>query len=277
MTHHERSDTHWLIVSDLDGTLLDHYDYSHAAVDELLPELEQKRIPLILNSSKTFTELMEIRASLRNQHPFIIENGSAIFIPVGYFAQKPPEVKTQDDFWVMETGAARRDLVNYLQQDARQHGAPYLAFSAATTEQIVDATGLTQAQARAAQQRHYSEPLLWQGSAEEQQAFSQRARAAGFNTLQGGRFLHLQGKSDKGSATLALRDCYARALQREFSLIAAGDSPNDLDMLEVADIAIIIRAPHRPPPELAANSNRRVIVSKSIGPEGWHETVSTLI
>lgn len=277
MTHHERSETHWLIVSDLDGTLLDHYDYSHTAVDELLPQLEQRNIPLILNSSKTFTELMEIRASLGNRHPFIIENGSAIFIPVGYFEQMPPQATTRDNFWIIETGAPRQDLVSYLQEDALQHGAPYLAFSAATTEQIVEATGLTQQQAQAAQQRHYSEPLLWQGTAEEQKAFSQRARAAGFNTLQGGRFLHLQGKADKGSATLALRDCYRRALQREFRLIAAGDSPNDLDMLAVADIAIVIRAPHRPPPELATNSNRRVIVSESIGPKGWQETVSRLI
>ena len=277
MTHHERTETHWLIVSDLDGTLLDHYDYSHAAVDKLLPQLEQRNIPLILNSSKTFTELMEIRASLGNRHPFIIENGSAIFIPVGYFEQIPPQAKTRDDFWVIETGAPRRDLVAYLHEDSREHGAPYLAFSAATTEQIVEATGLTHEQAEAALQRHYSEPLLWQGTAEEQEAFCQRAQAAGFNTLQGGRFLHLQGNSDKGSATLALRDCYRRAQQREFRLIAAGDSPNDLDMLAVANIAIVIRAPHRPPPELAANSNRRVIVSESIGPKGWHETVSTLI
>ena len=42
-----------LVFTDLDGTLLDHEDYSYAAANEALAELRSRRIPLILCSSKT--------------------------------------------------------------------------------------------------------------------------------------------------------------------------------------------------------------------------------
>lgn len=276
MTQNNSLEGHWLIASDLDGTLLDHYDYSHAPVDALLRQLERRRVPVILNSSKTFPEMLDLRRRLHNGHPFIVENGSAIFIPTGYFRAVPRGARERGDFCIIETGLPRKKLLAFLQADAAENGAPYLSFSAASLEEIVEATGLTEEQARAAQSRDYSEPLLWRGSEEEKQAFASRARAAGLSTLQGGRFLHLLGPTDKGAATLALLDCYRNDRDTDYRLIAAGDSPNDLDMLKVADIAVVIRAPHRPPPRLEASAGRRVIISEAIGPAGWKEVIGQL-
>ncbi|SDJ60479.1 HAD-IIB family hydrolase [Microbulbifer yueqingensis] len=270
-------DKHWLIVSDLDGTLLDHFTYSHAPVDALLRQLEASSVPVILNSSKTRDEMLEIRRELDNRHPFIVENGSAIFIPSGYFPDMPAGAREQDDFWVLEPGLPRERLLDHLQSDAEAHGAPYLGFSAAPVEEIVSATGLSPEQARAAKARSYSEPLLWRGSEEEKRDFRARASDAGLATLEGGRFLHLLGDTDKGRATRQLLGCYRRAAPASYTLVAAGDSPNDLDMLEVADIALIIRGPHREPPQLEETDSRRVLTSRLEGPEGWRECIEQLI
>ena len=267
---------HWLIVSDLDGTLLDHYDYSHAPVDALLATLERKGIPLILNSSKTRPEMCELRRALGNHHPFIVENGSAIFIPAGYFPQKPAAAREEGDYWIIEPGTPRAQLLDYLHTDALHHGAPYLSFAAASREEIVAATGLSPEQAASAGERDYSEPLLWRGSEEEKRKFRDRAKLAGFTTLEGGRFLHLLGQTDKGTATLTLLDCYHQQRRTEYRLIAAGDSPNDLDMLEVAQIAVIVRAPHREPPHLVESAERSVIISQRCGPAGWRECIEPL-
>ena len=69
----------FLIFSDLDATLLDHHNYSF---DDALPALQlikEKKIPLILSSSKTYEEIINIRSKLGITDPFIYENGSGIF------------------------------------------------------------------------------------------------------------------------------------------------------------------------------------------------------
>ena len=268
------SDFQWLVASDLDGTLLDHFSYSHLPANDTLEKLESSGIPVILNSSKTRDEMLELRRALNNEHPFIVENGSAIFIPQGYFPQRPEFAREESGFWIVEPGARRDDILAFLQQDGEKHGAPYLNFAAASTAEIVAATGLTSAEAEKANQRNYSEPLLWQGDEQEKLAFIARANASGFATLQGGRFLHVLGQTDKGRATQLLKKAYQHYTDRECRLIASGDGPNDLDMLRVADIAVIVRSPAHPPPSLPHHPH--LIVTRETGPRGWAETIEEI-
>ena len=75
----------FLIFTDLDGTLLDHYSYSFEAALPALAVIKSLDIPLILTSSKTMPEMRRIQQKLGINHPFIIENGGAICFPPGQF------------------------------------------------------------------------------------------------------------------------------------------------------------------------------------------------
>lgn len=77
---------HYLIFTDLDGILLDHDGYNFDAAKLSLAQLSEQQIPVIINSSKTASEIQSLRLVLNNQHPFIIENGSAVFVPENYFS-----------------------------------------------------------------------------------------------------------------------------------------------------------------------------------------------
>ena len=79
-----------LVFTDLDGSLLDHHSYSFDAARSTLERLDELGIPVIPVTSKTRAEIKQIRDALGNKHPFVAENGAAVFIPRSYFPE-PPE------------------------------------------------------------------------------------------------------------------------------------------------------------------------------------------
>ena len=74
-----------VIFTDLDGTLLDRQTYSWEQAASAINWVKERRIPLVFCSSKTRVEQEVIQAELNIAEPFIVENGSAIFFPEGYF------------------------------------------------------------------------------------------------------------------------------------------------------------------------------------------------
>ena len=58
-----------LIFTDLDGTLLDARTYSWAGAEPALAEIERRRIPLILVTSKTRAEVEPLRRKLSSGWP----------------------------------------------------------------------------------------------------------------------------------------------------------------------------------------------------------------
>ena len=68
----------WWVVTDLDGTLLDHnYDLSPAI--DLLNYLKSIGVPVIPCTSKTASEVKKLRNQYDLIDPYIVENGGAIY------------------------------------------------------------------------------------------------------------------------------------------------------------------------------------------------------
>ena len=68
-----------IFMTDLDGTLLGHDDFSCGAIREDLLGLIRQDIKVVLNSSKTKAEIDLFCESLGVRLPFICENGAAFF------------------------------------------------------------------------------------------------------------------------------------------------------------------------------------------------------
>lgn len=259
-----------LVATDMDGTLLNHHDYRYDAVLPCLQALQQQSVPVILNTSKTFAELQQWRALLQIPHPFIVENGSAIFIPRGYFSEQVLrdsafEVRELNGFRVLVCGKPIDELRSYLQQH------PVIAddLSACSLKQAMQMTGLNAADAARAQRRDFSIPLRFADPLAEQ-AFAEQARADGFGILRGGRFLHLIGETDKGRSQQALKSLYETSHPGACQMIALGDSPNDRQMLESADIAVLVRSPSS---EYCTVNHPRLVRTRAEAPEGWVEGI----
>ena len=269
-----------LIFTDLDGSLLDHFSYSFEAAKPLLTLFREEGVPVIPVTSKTRAELMLLRSDLDNRHPFIVENGAAIFIPQGYFPFNPPGCESLDGYDCYAFSKPRDFWLGVLSEVSEAFVGEFDTFTSLGIDGIVQLTGLSEERAQLANRREYSEPVMWRGPDARKSIFViyflraifvQRLRQAGATVLQGGRFLHVTGGCNKGQAFQWLCDQYVKHWADPSVLtIAAGDSYNDIDMLHVADCALVIRSPAHDFPEI---NHPNVYYTTQYGPVGWAEGV----
>lgn len=263
-----------LIFTDLDGSLLDHYNYSFAPAANYLERLEAQQIPVIPITSKTRAEVLALRQQLKNQHPFIIENGAAICIPRGYFSQRPDSALDFGEYWIISNAQPRNHWLELLNQIGAAFADEFQTFSSIFAEKgtdgLVQLTGLSPEQARLAQQREYSETIHWLGSDSRKAELITQLKEAGAHLLQGGRFLSMGDNTDKGRALVQLQHLYQQQ-HGHCQTLAIGDSGNDISMLEAADSALIIRSPNHRAPLVQRTKN--LYTSNAAGPNGWVEGV----
>lgn len=277
--------THNLVVfTDLDGTLLDHDTYSFQAALPALEQLRSNHIPVIPVTSKTCSELLTLRRELENEHPFVVENGAAIYFPTDYFPDYersakalPNDNKRSGSLQVHRLGKPRDYWCQLLEEIDSALKQCFLGFSELGVDGIVEETGLTPEAAAQANQREASEPLKWLGNDEALQRFIVTIEAQGGQVLRGGRFLHILDKvASKGSAlTWLSRQYLEKAPDRDCYSVALGDADNDLSMLAAANQAVVIRSRHHPLPDTHAIAN--VLTSQQYGPAGWNETIQQIL
>ena len=265
-----------IIFSDLDGTLLDHYSYKSTAADATLQQLQQAKIPVILNTSKTLAELEVIKTELKLDTPFIIENGAAVYIPKNPFDIQPKDTESIGDYWVKSFCLPSKHWLDLLTEHSHDFKQYYRGFSSLSAEELGQITGLDLAQAARAKQRQYGEPIQWLGDKETKKAFISHLVELGANVVHGGRFIHVGGFCDKGQALIWLTEQY-REHYNNFSVytLALGDGENDTPMLDAADIAVQIRSPVHDFPALYRKY--QTSQTKLYGPEGWAESIQHLL
>lgn len=256
-----------LIISDLDGTLLNHENYRWQAAAPALERLDQSGIPLILNSSKTAPEIRKVRRELGNTAPFIVENGAAVVVPANTFGNSGEEV--------MNFGASRSEVLSVLAAQ-RRAGARFRGFEDMSAGELASLTGLDECSATMAKDRLGTEPLLWEGTDSELAEFQSALTAQNLRLVQGGRFFHAMGIFDKADGAHFLLGKYREQCgDQPVIAIALGDSPNDQRMLESADIPVVIRGVHSD--EVQLPSAKHAMRSLKPGPEGWNECVLNLL
>jgi len=252
-----------IVVTDLDGTLLDHHDYSYAAAQTALARLQAENIPLILATSKTRAEVAPLHAALGlgdwpANWPAIIENGAGIYDPVDGAAGE---------------GQAYLDIRNALDQLEPRLRVCFRGFGDMSAQEIAAATGLSPQAAQDAKQREYSEPGLWQGEDDAQAAFEDALAAQGVFARYGGRFLTLSTGQTKANAMAEVK-----AKLGATTVIALGDAPNDVEMIAAANVGVIIKNTHGTPlAPLSERPNQWILRSDALGPSGWNACVHEIL
>lgn len=264
-----------LIFTDLDGTLLDRDTYSFTPAEPALHLIRLKNLPLILTSSKTRSEVEFYRKRLGNDHPFISENGGAIFIPKGYFSFPYPYERELEEYFVLELGTFHPQIIEVLESIKKEAGIPIHGFSDLSIRGISSLSGLSLQEAELAKRREYDEPFLIEGGEKEIEIVKERIKTKGMTYVWGGKFHHILGKNNKGKAVEILKELYKKIF---FSIctVGIGDSLNDLPMLSAIDRPIFLKGKKNPLPEALSRIQRLTII-EATGPEAWNEAILRLI
>lgn len=260
-----------LVVTDLDGTLLDHHSYSYAPALPALRRLALQNIPVIFCSSKTRTEIERLRSEMGSNQPFIVENGAAICAGAGEGSEAGTFTLDGD----LVLGRPHTEILHVLNILRQEYGFRYQGFSDMTIAEVAACTGLDEQQAEHAARREYSEPLVWQDTDLNRERFLALLDRHGLAAQQGGRFLTVAGLTDKGKAVRILRELYAKQCGQPVKVIALGDSPNDQPMLEVADIAVVIHSDKSGQIQLSKPTT--IIHTEERGPAGWNRAITDLL
>ncbi len=222
----------WWVVTDIDGTLMDHnYDFTPAV--STIKWLQRNKVPIIPCTSKTASEVRFIRENINLTDPYIVENGGAVY----------GNKDNSSEEWQLVLGATYRELLDILGLISAKLDYELEPLNSLTDSQINKLTGLKGDSISRARERMWSVPFLNPPLA-IQDSFREFEDEFNVTILQGNRMSHLLSKgSHKGKAVLELKKFLKEPRAR---ILALGDSPNDIPLLEIADKAVVIPGPDGP-------------------------------
>ncbi len=274
----------YIVFTDLDGTLLDHETYSFAAALPAIEALQKHQIPIIPNTSKTAAEISVLQREIGLFDESVFENGGGMNVPkqaklyslLNKNASEFGAEDVGDSGYLLSFGAERSQVIEIIQKIRQQYGFNMVLLSEMSAQDMSDYTGLDLADAELSLQRLSAEPVVWKDSEANKETFCELVLAAGFKTQMGGRFIHVQGQVTKATAMTQVVGMYQKLYpDNEIVSVALGDAPNDLDMLEHADISIVIANPHSESLKITRNQN--VFYEPKLGPEGWGAAMTKLM
>ena len=262
-----------VLFTDLDGTMLDLYDYSYDAALPALEALKTRKIPVVFCTAKTLVENEYYRKELGIDDPFIVENGGAIFVPENYFSFGF-ECKKRGDYCVVEFGALYGELRDALRAIREETGFKITGFGDMTAEEVAADANLSVEMAKLAKQKEYNESFIFDEPESEAAVLFEKIKEKGFAVTHGGRYYNIHGKNaDKGKAVRTLTELFKREYG-EVKTSGVGDSMNDISMLNAVEQPAVVKNKKGAWLDISLPG---LYKAKGEGPEGWAEVVEKLL
>ena len=262
-----------IVFTSLDHGLLNQNEKDYGLITPIIEKLTTQNIPLIPVTSKTRAEVEIIRQELGLSTPFIVENGSAIFISQSDRLWQTDDATLESEYYVKTFGCnyieARAGL-KIIQSTLRINNLK--GFGDFEDIELQSVAGLPKQQAKKAKTREFSEPFIPPKNISTNE-LAAAANDLGFKIIFGDRFFYILGNNvDQGTAIRWLIDNYISQNQA-LTTVCLGNSSQDLAMLEQVDIPVIIPTETGMDSSLA-NKNWKTANAPNI--QGWVEVITEI-
>ncbi len=251
------------VVSDVDGTLMDH-SYDLTPAKETIKLLQELSIPVILCTSKTAAEVKVIREQLKLTDPYIVENGAAIY------GESLKKVNGE-----IILGEKYVKLEKILSSISNEINYDLIPLNNISDKEATELTGLKGNSLELMRDRHWSMPFLNPPEYKEEE-INIICKRFNVEIFRGNRMSHMLSiNSNKGKAINALKK-YSN--NPNIQIIGLGDSPNDLPLLLNSDYKIVIPSPDGPNLKLIEKlKGCRYIQASDPNGYGWKSEINKLI
>lgn len=249
----------WLVFTDLDGTLLDER-YDMRSAGSAMDTLHEYGCVCIPASSKTHREMSELNKVRKFPSPYILENGAGLCWP----SATEPEL----------FGRQAAEIYDLLDHIREEHKLRYRTFRDISCEELQAITGLDESGAIDAKQRAASVPLVWEDDPATLDKFSEILGFIGLQVVHGGRFQTVLDAACTKSTAMQKVLQHFHFETGQPTIIACGDADNDLEMLTMADIAVLFPSNNG---EYLSFQHPALHYCEASGHESWLATLQHLL
>jgi len=247
------------IVTDVDGTLMDHF-YDLTPAKETITWLQKLGIPVILCTSKTKSEVKIIRNELNIKDPYIVENGGAVY---GEYSDGKE--------WELILGKSYSSLEKILDNLSKNINFKLIPLNSLSNDEATKLTGLEGESLNLMRDRHWSMPFLNPPDSFDED-LKKLCEIYDVDIFRGNRMSHLLSKdSNKG---IAIKKLLQKKKNLNVQIIGLGDSPNDLPLLLNSNYKVVISG-IKGPNQLLVNElkGNKFCISKKPHGYGWKDEV----
>jgi mannosyl-3-phosphoglycerate phosphatase len=263
-----------VIFTDIDGTLLDSYFPDLNKAKKLVEKTLLNGIHLILCSSKTELEQDLIRSNIHLKEPFIVENGGATIIPLGYFKKsKFNHSKKFQNKYIIETGGSSFKIRSLLKKIRTKHKINFKGTSDLSIPELSKITKLSEDYAERMIKRKYSETIV-QIDSKDMPNFVINVEELGLKVIPGGQYFDITLGNDKGTAATILMEIFRKEYENDVIFFGIGDSKNDESMLSIMNHSILVQKPDASWQNLRIDNLQKV---KGIGTRGWEVALEIIL
>ncbi len=266
----------YLIFTDLDGTLLDHVNYSYGNNKKTITSIINNENEVIFNTSKTFSESINLLKKLNlTNMPFSTENGALLYFPKNRFKR----IKNSSDYgkyWKIRIAKlSSKNWHQFLLKKQKKFN--FLIAQDLSSKVLKKYTNLNNTSKML--DREASQIILWEDSLVKLKKFKKELNSKKQQgvLIQGSRFMQVSSVCNKRIAKKLISHIYDNQFYGTYSknTIALGDSKNDIDMLNSASYSCIIKNPSGSFPRLRSNK-KNIIKSSKFAPDGWSQALYKL-
>ena len=145
-------------------------------LDEFTATLDHLGIPAVWLTSRSRLQFDEARRKHGHTHPFIAEDGCAVYLPEGYFHLRSESLvaRTGKDsplrlgrFTCLPSAEILPAAAEALETLSEETGVPMVTLRSLSPRELVQNTGLPQKEAELARQRDFDEVFFFAGVSEE--------------------------------------------------------------------------------------------------------------